>query len=113
MFASTQVFFSHPAFFEDAKRLQDTLDQDIQLPEYETYLIVIVDVSENALEKEWSPKLNSIDVFASAQGFRVLLFSEGAFSLVLQRKLLVDLSRSLEYPLSFKVNSKTLILHFG
>ena len=113
MFASGQVFFSHPAFFEDVERCQATPEQEIQLPEYETYLIVIVDVSENALEKEWSPKLNSIDVFASAQGFRVLLFSGGAFSLVLQRKLLVELTRSLETPLLFKANSKTMILHFG
>ena len=88
-FASGQGFSSQPAFFENAKRWQTTPDQEIQLPECETYLIIVVDVCKNALAKESHPKLNSIDWFAPGQGFLDLLFFGAAFSLVFACYLLV------------------------
>ena len=82
-------FFSHPAFFENAKRWQTTPVQEIQLPGRETYLIARVDICKNALAKESRPKLNSIDWFAPGQGFLDLLVFGGAFLMVFAGFLLV------------------------
>ena len=112
-FAPEQTFFTHLPFFENAKQLQTTPDEEIQLPEYKTYLICILEVWEKGWEKVPIKNMNFIGGFASEQTFLVLLFFGGAFSLVLQRKLLVQVARSLETPLLFKLNSKTMILYFG
>ena len=80
--APGQCFPSRPAFFENAKRLQTTPDQEILLPVRETYLIVVQEVCADALLKESAAKLNSIDWFASGQGFLGLLVFGGAFWLV-------------------------------
>ena len=55
----------------------------------ETYLIIGQDVCENALAKDSAANLNSIDWFASGQGFFDLLVFGGAFSLVFACYLLV------------------------
>ena len=68
-FAPGQGFLTHPAFFENAKRLQTAPDQEVQLPVPETYLIIVQDVCENALAKDSRPKLNCIDWCAPGQGF--------------------------------------------
>ena len=112
-FAPGQGFRTHPAFFENAKRCQTAPGQELQLPEFDTYFLIIVEVWENALVKGRSPKLNSISWFAHGQVFCVLLFFGGSFWLVFILYLLVELARSLETPLLFKVNSKTMILCFG
>ena len=88
-FAPGQVFFTHPAFFENSKQFQAAPDQEIQLPEYETYLIVIVHICAEALVLDSTPKLNSIEPFASGQLFRVLLVFGGPFWLVITCYLLV------------------------
>ena len=80
--APGQGFPSHPAFFENAKRLRTTPGREIQLPEFETYFIIIVGVCEKALVKGRSAKLNSIDWFAPGQGFCVLLVLGSGFSTV-------------------------------
>ena len=92
-FASAQGFSSHPAFFENAKQLQSTPDQEIQLPGYKTYLIARLDVRTNVLAKVSHKNIDSIDAFASAQGFSDLLFSGGAFSLVFACFVLVEVAR--------------------
>ena len=81
-FALGQAFPTHPAFFGNAKRLQTAPDQEILLPVRETYLIVVQEVCADALLKESAAKLNSIDWFASGQGFLGLLVFGGAFWLV-------------------------------
>ena len=93
-FASWQGFFSHPAFFENAKRWHTTPDQEILLLDCETNFIVGVDVRENALAKTRSAKLHSIDWFAPWQGFFDLLVFGAAFSLVFACYLLVGTAES-------------------
>ena len=82
-FASGQLFSTHPAFFENSRQRQAAPDQEIQLPESETYLIVKVRVTLEALVAFPTPNLNSIEPFAPGQLFRVLLVFGGAFSLVI------------------------------
>ena len=105
--ASAQGFSSRPAFFENAKRLQTAPDQEIQLPVGERYLIIILDVCKNALVKDSSPKLNSIDWCASAQGFFNLLVFGGAFSLVFSGFLLVIQKISLRLLMEIKAKTKS------
>ena len=81
-FASGQLFVSHLAFFEKCEKRQAAPDQEIQLPGYETYLIVMQHVCARALKKEWDQNINSIDMFASGQLFRVLLVFRRRFLLV-------------------------------
>ena len=59
--ASAQHFFQHPAFFEDVQRCIATPDQEIQLPEWQTYFIIIVGGRKNTLEKESSDSCNSTE----------------------------------------------------
>ena len=84
-----KVFTSRPAFFENAKRWQAAPDQEILLPVRETHFIIRQDVCKNAPTKESDQKLNSIDWFASGQGFSGLLVFGAAFSLVFACYLLV------------------------
>ena len=112
-FALGQVFSSHPAFFENARRLQTAPDQEILLPVRETYLIVVQEVCTNALTKESAAKLNCIDWFASGQGFLGSAVFGGAFLLVIQRKHQDIQLRESDLSLYIKVNSKTLILYKG
>ena len=70
------------------EKRQATPDEEIQLPEYETYLIVIQDICKNALAKESSRSDNSIDGFASVQVFRIWLVSGAGFRLVFPSYLL-------------------------
>ena len=81
-----KVFFSRPAFFENAKRWQATPDQEILLPVRETHFIIRQDVCKNAPAKESDQKLNSIDWFASGQGFFGSAVFGGAIWLVIQSK---------------------------
>ena len=106
--ASAQGFSSRPAFFENAKRLQTAPDQEIQLPVGDRYLIIILDVCKNALVKFSSPKLNSIDWCASAQGFFNLLVFGGAFSLVFACYLSVIQLFESAFPIYIKVPAKSV-----
>ena len=79
-FASGQLFVSHLAFFEKSEKRQAAPDQEIQLPGYETYLIVMQHVCARALKKEWDQNIDSIDTFASGQLFsRFACFPEAFF----------------------------------
>ena len=80
--ASGQLFSSNPRFSENARHFRTAPDQEIQLPECETYLIVIVDASENALEFVPTKMGDCIDAFAPGQLFRVLLVLQPAFPIV-------------------------------
>ena len=82
-FAPEQTFFTHLPFFENARQLQNTPDEEIQLPEYKTYLFCILEVWVKGLAKIPTKNLNSIDAFALEQTFLDLLFLGGAFLLVL------------------------------
>jgi hypothetical protein len=78
-FAPGQFFGSHAAFFEKTKRLQTAPGQELQLPELETYFIIIQGGRAKALVKEWAAKLNSIDWHAPGQFFFVLQVFGGVF----------------------------------
>ena len=106
--ASAQGFSSRPAFFENAKRLQTTPDQEILLPVRETYLIVVQEVCTNALLKESAAKLNSIDWFASGQGLCVLLVLGSGFLTVFACLLLLIETNPLMPLLKIKLEPKSL-----
>ena len=68
-FAPAQIFCRHLVFFEVPWSRAATPDQELQLPESQTYLIRILGVCKNALEKESDQSGNYIDGFAPAQIF--------------------------------------------
>ena len=89
-FAPGQLFFRHLVFFEDPGLCAATPDQELQLPESETYLIRILGVCKNALEKESDQSGNSIYGFALAQLFSIWLLFGARFSLVFANYRLVE-----------------------
>ena len=106
--APGQGFPSHPAFFENAKPFQTAPGQEIQLPEFETHFIIILDVCEKALAKGRGPTLNSIDWCAPGQGLYVLLVFGGVFSTVFACLLSVIEKNLLQLPSEIKGKTKSL-----
>ena len=77
-----QGFFSPPAFFEDVKRFQTTIGQDLQLLLPETYFLVGQNTWTKPLVKESARKLHSIDWLASGQAFLKWAVFGGGFWLI-------------------------------
>ena len=107
-------FFSGISFFFEVPWLRAaTPDQELQLPESETYLISILEVGKTTLAKESVGSGNSIDGFAPRQVFRILLVLGAGFSLVFSTFRLVETARYRYTSLSFKVNWISGISYFG
>ena len=87
-------FFSgHLALFEVPGKGKGTPDQELQLPESETYLIGILEVRKTTLAKESVDSGNSIDGFAPGQFFRIWLVLGAGFRLFFSTFRLVETAR--------------------
>jgi hypothetical protein len=107
-FAPGQGYHHPPRFFEIAKRLRTTPDQEIQLPELETDFIIVLGNRTSALVKGRDPKLHRIGWFAHGQGCCVSRVLGSGFLMVFACLLLLIDTNPLQLPMEIKLETKSL-----